>query len=130
MAEIGRSAEEKCEAWHAPSERGGRVLGARQSDRVIDSDLTSDAKITNIRCMRTTVDIEDPILDEVKRNAAAEGLSLGKAVSRLLAEALSSHRGTDTRTSPFKWHTAAMGARVDLADKEALYSALDEGRQP
>ncbi len=80
--------------------------------------------------MRTTVDIEDPILEEVKRSAAAEGLSLGKAVSRLLAEALASHRGTDARASSFKWRTSAMGARIDLADKEALYSALDEGRRP
>ena len=79
---------------------------------------------------RTTVDIEDPILDEVKRNAAAEGLSLGKAVSRLLAEALASHRVTTNGAPSFRWHTAAMGARVDLADKEALYSALDEGDMP
>ena len=80
--------------------------------------------------MKTTVDIEDPILNEVKRSAAAEGLSLGKAVSRLLAEALASHRGTKNGASSFRWRTAAMGARVDLADKEALYSALDEGRRP
>ena len=92
--------------------------------------MTSDAKIINIRCMRTTVDIEDPILDEVKRTAAAEGLSLGTAVSRLLAEALASHSGTKSGASSFRWHTAAMGARIDLADKEALYSALDEGSQP
>ncbi len=79
---------------------------------------------------RTTVDIEDPILDEVKRNAAAEGLSLGKAVSRLLAEALASHRVAKAGASSFRWRTAAMGARVDFTDKEALYSALDEGRRP
>ena len=76
---------------------------------------------------RTTIDIEDPILDEVKRNAAAEGLSLGKAVSRLLAEALASHQSTKSGAPPLRWRAAAMDARVDLADKEALYSALDEG---
>ncbi len=79
---------------------------------------------------RTTVDIEDPILEEVKRDAATAGLSLGKAVSRLLAEALAGHRATANGASSFRWHTAAMGARVDLADKEALYSALDEGDMP
>ncbi len=79
---------------------------------------------------RTTVDIEDPILDEVKRYAAAEGLSLGKAVSQLLAEALASHRIPKNGGSSFRWRTAAMGARVDLADKEALYSALEEGGRP
>jgi len=79
---------------------------------------------------RTTIDIEDPILNEVKRNAAAEGLSLGKAVSRLLAEALASQKITKSGAPPLRWRASAMNARVDLADKEALYSALDEGTQP
>ena len=62
----------------------------------------------------------DPILDEVKRRAAAEGISLGKAVSRFLAEALANHPDAETATPSFTWRTAAMGAQVDLADKDAL----------
>jgi hypothetical protein len=35
--------------------------------------------------MRTTVDIDDPILEEVKRLRTVEGKSLGRLISDLLA---------------------------------------------
>ena len=76
--------------------------------------------------MRTTVDIDDPILDEVKRKAAAEGISLGKAVSRYLAEALANHPDTEADPPCFTWHSAALSAQINFADKDALYSALDK----
>ena len=38
--------------------------------------------------MRTTLDIDDPVLRELKRRQAREGKSLGRLVSDLLARAL------------------------------------------
>ena len=42
--------------------------------------------------MRTTIDIADPVLRELKRRQAQEGKSLGELVSELLAQALKSDR--------------------------------------
>jgi len=75
---------------------------------------------------RTTVDIDAPILKELKSLQKKEKCSLGQIMSQLLAEALS--RRTKTRKpAKLQWVTRAMKARIDLTDKEALYSALDEG---
>jgi hypothetical protein len=74
--------------------------------------------------MRTTLDIEAPILREVKALHEREGRSMGAIVSELLAEALARRRSTRA-TPSFRWTSRAMKSRVDLSDKEAVYAALD-----
>ena len=74
---------------------------------------------------RTTVDIDTVVLDEVKRLRDDKGISLGQVVSQLLAEALASHQEAPPSTR-LQWTAKPMGARVDLADKEALHAILDE----
>jgi hypothetical protein len=74
--------------------------------------------------MRTTLDIDDPVLRELKRRQRAEGKSLGKLASELLARALAEPH-SEAAGAPFAWISRDMGARVDLADKEALYAAMD-----
>jgi fructose-1,6-bisphosphatase/sedoheptulose 1,7-bisphosphatase-like protein len=75
--------------------------------------------------MRTTIDIDQPILKELKRRGKAEGKSLGMLASELLAQALVKPRHAEA-PSPFTWSSRPMGAKVDLADKDALFKALDE----
>jgi len=77
--------------------------------------------------MRTTVDIEDPILREVKAIHAREGRSMGAIVSELLADALARRRSTRARPA-FRWTSRPMRALVDLSDKDAVYGALDAER--
>ena len=74
---------------------------------------------------RTTLDIDTPILNELKAIQRREGRALGRIVSQLLAEAISRRRGAATLPR-FAWTSAPMRARVDLADKEALHAALDQ----
>jgi hypothetical protein len=69
--------------------------------------------------MRTTLDIDDPILKEVKAIHEREGRSIGAVVSELLAEALARRRPSRTRP-PFRWTSRPMKSLVDLADKEAV----------
>lgn len=76
--------------------------------------------------MRTTIDIDAPILKEVKRLQRREGKSLGRLVSDLLAQALASQREAQPVVPPFRWIARPMGARVDLADKHALLDAMDD----
>jgi hypothetical protein len=74
--------------------------------------------------MRTTLDIDDPILREVKAIHEREGRSIGTIVSELLAEALARRRPSRARPS-FCWSSRPMKALVDLTDKETVYAALD-----
>jgi hypothetical protein len=74
--------------------------------------------------MRTTLNIDDPILKEVKAIHAREGRSIGAVVSELLAEALARRRRSRAGPS-FHWTSRPMKSLVDLADKETVYAALD-----
>lgn len=75
--------------------------------------------------MRTTIDIDDPILKEIKRLQRLEGKSLGRLVSDLLAQGLASSKRPADQGHEFAWVSAPMGARIDLADKDALRDAMD-----
>jgi hypothetical protein len=79
--------------------------------------------------MRTTIDIDDPILKEVKRLQRRTGHSLGRLVSDLLARSLAETRHEEMESRTFRWTAKAMGAKVDLGDKHALLDALDERRR-
>jgi hypothetical protein len=70
------------------------------------------------------VDIEAPLLKELREIQRREGVTLGSLVSRLLADALS-HRPKRPRSPAFSWTARPMGALVELADKEAIYAILD-----
>ena len=74
--------------------------------------------------MRTTLDIDDPVLNEVKALHKKEGRSLGAIVSELLAEALARRRSSRARPT-FRWTSREMKPLVDLSDKDAVHAALD-----
>jgi hypothetical protein len=78
--------------------------------------------------MRTTVDIDDPILREIRAINEREGRSMGAVVSELLADALSRRRAPKKKP-PFHWISQPMEARVNLEDKDAVYMALDAERR-
>ena len=75
--------------------------------------------------MRTTVDIDEPVLKELKRLTQREGKALGRVVSDLLAESLGRRRAESPPVPAFFWTSRSMDARVDLADKDAVQAALD-----
>ena len=77
------------------------------------------------RIMRTTIDIDDPIIKELKRMQRRERKSLGKLVSELLAQALATSRTETRNAGEFAWLAKPMGARVDLADRHAVLDAID-----
>ena len=76
------------------------------------------------RIMRTTLDIDDPILKKLKAIQARDGRSLGRLVSDLLAQALA---GEVKEAAPryFTWAASPGPLRVDLADKDAVHEALE-----
>ena len=74
--------------------------------------------------MRTTLDIEAPVLKELRELQKREGGSLGALVSRLLSVALAG-RGKRPTVPAFRWTSRPMRSLVDLADKDAVYAILD-----
>ena len=74
---------------------------------------------------RTTIDIDAPIVRDLKRLQKRERKSLGRLVSDLLAQALGRQGGQSARPPVFAWTARRMQARVDLADKEAVQGILD-----
>lgn len=76
--------------------------------------------------MRTTVDIDTPVLNDLKRLQEREGKSLGRLVSELLAEAIGRRKAARPAQPPaLTWNTTAGRPLVDFADKEELYRILD-----
>lgn len=79
--------------------------------------------------MRTTIDIDDPILKEIKRLQRRQGKSMGRLVSDLLAQSLAASKASGAGAAPaFQWAAKPMRSRVDLADKHAVLDAMDERR--
>jgi negative regulator of replication initiation len=78
--------------------------------------------------MRTTIDIDDPVLEELKRFQAREGGSLGRVASDLLAQALKQAQKPRAQVPAFRWTSRPMQARVDLADRDAIWDAIDRSR--
>jgi hypothetical protein len=70
--------------------------------------------------MRTTIDIDDSVLDKIKRLQRCTGQSLGRLVSDLLARSLADVQHHDMARPAFRWTSAAMGARFDLSDTDAM----------
>jgi len=79
---------------------------------------------------RTTIDIDAPVLKDLKRRQKLERKSLGRLVSDLLAESLAHYETKQPARPAFHWISKPMGARVDLADKEAVYAAMEDERKP
>lgn len=71
------------------------------------------------------MDIDDPILRDLKRLQRREGQSLGRLVSDLLAEALGERREGVRELPTFEWRSRPMHARIDLTDKDAIQAMLD-----
>jgi hypothetical protein len=74
---------------------------------------------------RTTLNIDAPILRDLRRLQKLEGKPLGRLVSELLAKALRDVRDDERRAPPFRWNAQRLEPRVDLADKEAIRAVLD-----
>ena len=81
---------------------------------------------------RTTLNLDAPILRDLKRLQRREKKPLGRLVSDLLAQALRQAGGEPERRLPFDWHAQPLEARVDLGDKDAIRALLDreQHREP
>jgi len=75
--------------------------------------------------MKTTLNIDDTVMAELKREAARQGRSMSELVETALRLLLASRRKRGR--SPALPKFLSGGALVDVADRDALYHAM-EGR--
>lgn len=76
--------------------------------------------------MRITLDIDDLILRDLRRLQKREGKSLDSLVSDLLSMALGQIKSRKALRRDFNWISQPMGARVDHADPDAIFSAIED----
>src|SRR5579871_6550150 len=76
-------------------------------------------------CMKTTLNIDDTVMAELKREAARQGRTMSELVETALRLLLRSPRRRGALPELPRFHGG--GALVDISDREALYHAM-EGR--
>ena len=69
------------------------------------------------------MDLDASVLRELKKRQERERKPLGQLISELVARAIESE---DRTAPPFSWVARDLRPRVDLEDKDALWSVLDE----
>lgn len=69
--------------------------------------------------MRTTLDLDGSVLQQLKDYQRSRGKSLGAVASELLAKALA-EVSPEQPPQPLEWVSRPMGARVDLDDREVV----------
>jgi len=75
--------------------------------------------------MKTTLNIDDSVMVELKREAARQGRTMSEMVESALRLLLRSQRKREKIEALPTFHSG--GALVDIADRDALYQAM-EGR--
>jgi hypothetical protein len=74
--------------------------------------------------MKTTLNIDDGVIAELKREAARQGRTMSEMVETALRLLLrSQHKRMPLAPLP-KFHSG--GSLVDIADRDALYRAMEE----
>jgi hypothetical protein len=73
--------------------------------------------------VRTTLDLDPAVLEELKRRREVEGKPIGVIASELLAQAFTA---APAGRPDFTWQRGSLELRVDLDDKDALWRTLDE----
>jgi Arc/MetJ family transcription regulator len=75
--------------------------------------------------MKTTLNIDDTVMAELKREAARQGRTMSELVETALRLLLRSQRKLEKIVALPSFHSG--GTLVDIADRDALYQAM-EGR--
>jgi Arc/MetJ family transcription regulator len=75
--------------------------------------------------MKTTLNIDDTVMAELKREAARQGRTMSELVETALRLLLRSQRKRESFPALPRFRSG--GALVDIADRDALYHAM-EGR--
>jgi hypothetical protein len=86
-------------------------------------------KLIASRIMRTTIDLDASVVQQLKQRSRRTGKSMGQIASELLARSLHDADRGAAAAPRLAWIARDLGLpRIDLEDKEAVRAALDSGR--
>ena len=74
--------------------------------------------------MKTTLNISDAVMKELKQEAARQGCTMSELVERALRALL--RERPPARELPLLPEYDTGGAKVDVADRDALYEVMEE----
>jgi plasmid stability protein len=74
---------------------------------------------------RTTIDLDEDILRQLKQRAAAEGRTLQAVVNELLRQSLRKHRRRETFKLAIQGWRATPQPGVDLLDRDKLFDLMN-----
>jgi hypothetical protein len=78
------------------------------------------------RIMRTTIDLDPTVVNELKRRSKSAGKSMGQLASEMLATSLREQAGRPRNPDGLTWIAKDLGRPlVDLEDKEAVRALLE-----
>ena len=83
-----------------------------------------------MRVVRTTIALDDNVLDEAKRQARARGMTLGAFVEDALRTVLARRGEVDRPVIPVFRGGTGPRPGVDLTSNRALFEVLAEGAAP
>ena len=76
--------------------------------------------------MRTTIDLDPTVVNELKRRSKGAGKSMGQLASELLATSLKEQAGRPRDSGGLTWIAKDLGRPyVDLEDNDAVRTLLD-----
>ena len=75
---------------------------------------------------RTTINLDESVLDDLKRLQRKDGKTLGELASELLATAIAQRKSGLPPVAKLEWISRPLGARIALDDKEALFASVDD----
>lgn len=75
--------------------------------------------------VRTTLNIDDPVLRALKRRASAEGMSVSRLASILPATAMKGRGAVARKRGALRWTARDMRASVDISDRLAVIDTND-----
>jgi predicted transcriptional regulator len=79
--------------------------------------------------MRTTLDVDDELLDAARRRAEEQGTTLTAIIEEALAAALAPRaQGRDDYKLRWKVHRGRLLPGIDIADRDSLFDAMENRR--
>ena len=79
-------------------------------------------------CMRTTLNLDDELMREVKRRAAETGENITRIIEKALRENFRREQSLKQKPFRLKWVTVRgrIQPGVDLTDRDALYERMED----
>lgn len=75
--------------------------------------------------MKATIELDESVMAQLERLRKEQGTSLSQLIADLLNQALKQRPVPDENDHAPRWISREMHARVDIADRDAVWAAME-----